>query len=44
MTWNAGDVARFTCTAGYELFGSASSRCRSTGVWTSDVPTCRRKW
>ena len=41
-TWFSGDLARFTCSPGYELFGSASSRCRSTRSWSSDVPTCRR--
>ena len=42
-TWLANDRARFICDAGYELYGSASSTCRSTGEWDSDIPMCRRK-
>ena len=41
--WYAGDLARFFCFAGYELSGSARSRCQSTGIWATEVPVCRRK-
>ena len=40
----AGDLATFICTSGYELSGSASSRCQSSGSWRTDVPVCRRKF
>ncbi|XP_066265897.1 P-selectin-like [Branchiostoma lanceolatum] len=34
------DVLQFTCNAGYELQGSATSRCQADGTWSDIAPTC----
>ncbi|XP_054992155.1 CUB and sushi domain-containing protein 1 isoform X1 [Sorex araneus] len=39
--FNLNDVVNFTCTAGYLLQGAARAQCRSSGQWSSPLPTCR---
>lgn len=35
-----GDVATFTCNAGYSLSGMATLTCRADGSWSGSAPTC----
>ena len=35
-------VVKFTCDAGYELYGSLRSYCKHTG-WSDPKPECRRE-
>ncbi|XP_078585767.1 CUB and sushi domain-containing protein 1-like [Branchiostoma floridae x Branchiostoma japonicum] len=37
-----GDVAMFTCAAGYELTGSETMTCQSNGQWSGLQPLCSR--
>ena len=39
-----GDTATYTCNAGYELIGSMTLTCLSSGSWSDEPPTCRRKF
>ncbi|XP_076821796.1 sushi, von Willebrand factor type A, EGF and pentraxin domain-containing protein 1-like isoform X2 [Clavelina lepadiformis] len=41
--WVYGDRATYTCDRGYELSGSAESRCTSSGRWSDPPPTCTIK-
>ena len=36
------DVCRYTCVEGFELMGSSSRSCLSTGMWSNVAPTCIR--
>ncbi|CAK8674344.1 unnamed protein product [Clavelina lepadiformis] len=38
--WVYGDRVTYTCDLGYELSGSAESRCTSSGRWSDPPPTC----
>ncbi|XP_076821867.1 sushi, von Willebrand factor type A, EGF and pentraxin domain-containing protein 1-like isoform X1 [Clavelina lepadiformis] len=38
--WVYGDRVTYTCGRGYELSGSAESRCTSSGRWSDPPPTC----
>ncbi|XP_076821802.1 uncharacterized protein LOC143468462 isoform X2 [Clavelina lepadiformis] len=38
--WVYGDRVTYTCDRGYELSGSAESRCTSSGRWSDPPPTC----
>lgn len=35
-----GDVATFSCSIGFQLFGVDSITCGPEGQWTSAVPVC----
>ncbi|XP_036084876.1 CUB and sushi domain-containing protein 1 isoform X1 [Rousettus aegyptiacus] len=39
--FNLNDVVNFTCSSGYVLRGAARAQCRSSGQWSSPVPTCQ---
>ncbi|XP_069583000.1 CUB and sushi domain-containing protein 1 [Ranitomeya imitator] len=39
--FNLNDVVNFTCNMGYVLPGPFQAQCRSTGMWSSSLPTCR---
>ncbi|XP_076823257.1 uncharacterized protein LOC143469448 [Clavelina lepadiformis] len=41
--WVYGDRVTYTCDLGYELSGSAESRCTSSGRWSDPPPTCTSK-
>ena len=36
-----GQNATYSCNTGYNLMGSSTRTCQSTGVWSGDVPTCQ---
>ena len=36
------DVCRYTCVEGFELMGSSSRSCLSTGMWSDNEPMCIR--
>ncbi|XP_065896437.1 sushi, von Willebrand factor type A, EGF and pentraxin domain-containing protein 1-like [Dysidea avara] len=36
------DVCRYTCVDGFEIMGSSSRTCLSTGMWSNDEPMCTR--
>ncbi|CAK8674354.1 unnamed protein product [Clavelina lepadiformis] len=38
--WVYGDRVTYTCDRGYELSGSAESRCTSSGRWSDPLSTC----
>lgn len=42
--FNLNDVVNFTCSSGYVLRGAARAQCRSSGQWSSPVPTCQGRW
>ena len=33
-------IASFTCQSGTSLNGTGSLECKTTGKWTSNIPTC----
>ena len=35
-----GDVAKYSCGAGYTENGPAERRCQADGKWSGSVPTC----
>ena len=35
------DTATYSCNTGYNLDGSSTRRCSSTGSWSGSEPTCR---
>ena len=37
---NYGDVVSVVCDVGYEVLGSDTIQCNSSGVWNSTVPSC----
>lgn len=39
-TGAAGDAARYSCEAGYELRGESTRTCQTDGTWTGDAPEC----
>ncbi|XP_036106445.1 CUB and sushi domain-containing protein 1 [Molossus molossus] len=39
--FNLNDVVNFTCNTGYLLQGASQAQCRSSGQWSSPLPTCR---
>uniref|UniRef100_A0A5G2R948 CUB and Sushi multiple domains 1 n=1 Tax=Sus scrofa TaxID=9823 RepID=A0A5G2R948_PIG len=39
--FNLNDVVNFTCNPGYLLQGASRAQCRSSGQWSSPLPTCR---
>ncbi|KAM5312551.1 CUB and sushi domain-containing protein 1 [Glossophaga mutica] len=39
--FNLNDVVNFTCSTGYVLQGASQAQCRSSGQWSSPLPTCR---
>lgn len=38
-----GQTAYFFCEKGFELIGSESIECMSSGNWTSNIPVCEKK-
>ena len=36
------DICRYTCADGFEIMGSSSRTCLSTGMWSNDEPMCTR--
>ena len=36
------DICRYSCVDGFELMGSSSRTCLSTGMWSNGDPVCRR--
>ncbi len=38
-----GGTASYSCNPRYEVDGAAVLTCQSSGSWSSQVPTCRRK-
>jgi len=36
------DVCQYSCEDGFDLVGSRSRSCLSTGMWSNNEPTCRR--
>ncbi|XP_065896438.1 P-selectin-like [Dysidea avara] len=36
------DICRYTCADGFEIMGSSSRICLSTGMWSNDEPMCTR--
>ena len=42
-TWYVGDSARFVCMPHYRITGHGASSCRSSGRWSSAVPSCSCK-
>ena len=36
-----GSTATYSCDAGYELVGEATTTCESSGQWIGTVPVCR---
>ena len=41
---NYNDRVSFSCITGYNLRGSSSRTCLSTGQWSGTQPTCNSKW
>ncbi|XP_056421690.1 CUB and sushi domain-containing protein 1 isoform X3 [Hyla sarda] len=39
--FNLNDMVNFTCYTGYILQGPFQAQCRSNGMWSSSLPTCR---
>ncbi|KAM4836887.1 CUB and sushi domain-containing protein 1 [Thomomys bottae] len=39
--FNLNDLVNFTCHTGYLLHGASRAQCRSSGQWSSPLPTCR---
>lgn len=39
--FNLNDMVNFTCNTGYLLQGATQAQCRSSGQWSSPLPTCR---
>ena len=39
-----GDTATYTCDDGYELSGSGTLTCLSSGEWSGLLPTCEGKY
>ena len=39
-----GDSIQFGCDAGYELHGNKTAECLAAGKWSTEVPTCHRKY
>ncbi|XP_035677147.1 clotting factor C-like [Branchiostoma floridae] len=39
-SYTEGSTVRFECNDGYSLRGSSTSRCESSGSWSSPVPSC----
>ena len=35
-------LASFSCDRGYNLNGSATSTCQTSGEWDQDTPTCEQ--
>ena len=35
-------VASFSCSRGFNLAGSSSRRCETSGTWTQTTPTCNQ--
>ncbi|XP_078665918.1 uncharacterized protein LOC144908255 isoform X2 [Branchiostoma floridae x Branchiostoma belcheri] len=38
--FTSGQTVRYTCMAGYHLFGTADITCQSNGTWSDATPTC----
>ena len=38
-----GDVAKYSCDAGYTLNGTSERTCQADGRWNGTEPTCERK-
>ena len=36
-----GQTATYSCNTGYNLVGSSTRTCQSTGVWSGSTPTCQ---
>ena len=43
-TYMVNGSALYSCNSGYQLVGSPTSNCLSTGNWSSSPPTCDRKY
>ncbi|XP_063297188.1 CUB and sushi domain-containing protein 1 [Pelobates fuscus] len=39
--FNLNDIVNFTCNTGYVLYGAFQAQCRSNGLWSSLLPSCR---
>lgn len=37
-------IARYSCGSGYEVVGTPSCTCQSTGVWSCSPPTCEGEY
>ncbi|XP_078583854.1 enteropeptidase-like [Branchiostoma floridae x Branchiostoma japonicum] len=35
-----GETVRYSCMAGYQLWGTENITCRSNGTWSDAIPTC----
>ncbi|KAI8498287.1 hypothetical protein Bbelb_242310 [Branchiostoma belcheri] len=38
--FTSGQTVRYTCMAGYHLWGTANITCQSNRTWSDDTPTC----
>ena len=36
-----GRTVHFTCSLGYEIFGSKQSTCMANGQWSHEAPVCK---
>ena len=36
-----GQTATYSCNTGYNLVGSSTHTCQSTGLWSGSVPACQ---
>ena len=39
-----GDTTLFQCNDGYTLSGTTSRACLSSGLWSGEKPSCKRKY
>ncbi|XP_053315605.1 CUB and sushi domain-containing protein 1 [Spea bombifrons] len=39
--FNLNDIVNFSCNVGYILHGAFQAQCRSNGLWSSPLPSCK---
>ncbi|XP_078585809.1 uncharacterized protein LOC144867627 [Branchiostoma floridae x Branchiostoma japonicum] len=39
--FTSGQTIRYSCMAGYQVWGAANITCRTNGTWSDATPTCR---